>query len=232
MGNVVCGSALRLGLNAQNYVLMEGAVPSGCYDPTGDAGSGGINGYARFWNAEAANPTPDYDLNNEGELTKGYRGFLGDIGRHVALQIVNFHNSDDYALATGHKLGSLLEANWEANEEQYKPDGRLNTTWHYHYYPVRAIIDERATEEFVFSVGRFVTDSYEMKSFVSRPRSKAVGAGEGTAANPLAAGPITRNVNMRTDFGFGREDFDHSGQFTRKIQQLGGLYESLYEILK
>ncbi|MDQ3566330.1 MAG: hypothetical protein M3436_20390, partial [Pseudomonadota bacterium] len=52
MGNVVCGSSLQVGLGVQHYVLMEAAVPAGSFDTSGDNGAGGVNDYARFWNAE------------------------------------------------------------------------------------------------------------------------------------------------------------------------------------
>ena len=232
MGNIVCGSSLQKGLTVQNYVMMEAAVPAGCYDTTGDRDVGGVNGYARFWNAETEDPTPDYNQIPNGELTAGYRGFLTALGGNVAGDIVNFHNSSDYALATGRKAFGLLEANWEANEEDYKPDGNAVTDWHYHYYPTRQNLDERATQEFTLFAGRYITDSYEMKSFVARPRSKALGAVEGTPSNPLAASPITGSVNMRTFYGFGNQDFDHSGQFNRSIQELDGLYNRIFEIVR
>ena len=176
----------------------------------------------------------------------GYRGFLAGVGSNVARSMVNFHNSLDYALATGHKFLGLKETNWEKNEEDYKPDGNYPLYgWEYHYLPTEAL----ARRAYLINHGfnfvppifpgvpgaeqcRAVTDSYEMKSFVARPRSRAVGAGEGTAANPLASGPIRANVNMRTTFGFGREDYDHSGQFNRRIQQVYDLYGRVFDIVK
>ncbi len=54
-----------------------------------------------------SDPTPDYHQSPNGETTKGYRGFLAAVGANVSGEIVNFHNSDDYALATGYKVGFL-----------------------------------------------------------------------------------------------------------------------------
>jgi hypothetical protein len=161
---------------------MEAAVPAGCYDTSGGNGADGVNGYDRFWIAEADEPTPDFHQVSGGELTKGYRGFLDGIGNNVAGDVVNFHNRDDAALATGRIFYGALDGNWETNQEDYKPDGHFFplTDWHYHYYPERPALNERATQEFTFFVGRFITDSFEMKSFVARSRSKAVGAVEGT----------------------------------------------------
>ena len=223
MGNVVCGSALQKGLSVENYLLMEAAIPAGCFDA-----SSGINSYGRFTNAEASEPTPDYHQAPNGELTKGYRGFLSSIYSNVAAKVVNYHNSDDYALATGYKYG--FEANWEKNEIDYKPDGNLSTDWHYYYDPDTTDVNKRATQTSTFFAGRFVTDSYETKSFVARPRSKAVGAVEGVPGNPSPSGMV--DVNLRTTFHFGRDDFDHSGQFNRRIQQVDDLYQSVLDVVQ
>ena len=223
MGNIVCGSALEKGLGVQNYILMEAAIPAGCFDVSSE-----INSYGRFTAAEASEPTPDYHLAPNGEETRGYRGFLSSIHGNVASRVVNYHNSDDYALATGYYFG--LEANWEKNQVDYKPDGNLLTDWHYHYDSTQADVVKRATQQFTFFTGRFVTDSYEMKAFVARPRSKAAGAVEGTLENPSLNGMV--NVNLRTTYQFGRENSDHSGQFNRRIQQVDDLYQHILNIVQ
>ncbi len=68
-------------------------------------------------------------------MTKGYRGFLKAIGGN-ANRIVNFHNLDDFALATGTKF-FFFEANWEKNQIDYKPDGSSTGIhagdWRYFY---------------------------------------------------------------------------------------------------
>jgi pimeloyl-ACP methyl ester carboxylesterase len=221
MGNIVCGSALQNGFQAQNYLLMEAAVPAGCFD----SGSS-VNGYGRFLNAEQNEPTPDYHQAPNGDLTKGYRGFLSSISGNVAARVVNFRNRLDYALATGFKYG--LEANWEKNQIDYKPDGNVSTDWHYHYYPNRTNLNERATQEFTFFVGRFVTDSYEMKSLVARPRSKAVGALEGasTAPNGIV------DVDLEAAYRFDARDSDHGGQFNRRIQDVHDLYLTIVNVVQ
>jgi pimeloyl-ACP methyl ester carboxylesterase len=225
MGNIVCGSALQKGLGVQNYVLMEAAVPAGCFDSSGGNGAGGVNGYQRFWNKEASKPTPDYHHDTTLGLTKGYRGFFDTIGNNVAGEVVNFHNFDDYALATGRKFGGMLEANWEKNEETYKPD---DLAGHYAGYEYDA--GSRAARVATNVWERAVTDSYEMKAFVARHRSKAVGAVDASFGN-LPGGSIGENVNLRS-YGFRDQDYDHSGQFNRRVQQLHQLYERILEIVK
>jgi hypothetical protein len=65
-----------------------------------------------------------------------------------------------------------------------------------------------------------------MKAFVARSRTKAVGALD------YAGGPIGAKINLRDDYGFGRERSDHSGQFTRNIQKLGSLYKKMRDTLE
>lgn len=224
MGNIVCGSALRRGLAVDNYLLMQAAVPAGCYD----AGAA-VNGYDKFWLAEADDPTPDYHLAPDGAATKGYRGFLAGIGDNAG-RIVNFHNLDDFALATGDVYFGTLNANWEANQEKYKPDGNAATVWHYFYFPDRENVAERARLRVDYLNGRDVTDSYEMKAFVARPRSKAAGAVDESLHN-LPGGAITANVDLQ-DYGFAGDRHDHSGQFDRNIHEVGELYSRIINFLQ
>src|SRR5204862_6151293 len=78
MGNVVTGSALRRGMTINTYMLMEAAIPSGCYNDS-------VNNYVRFINAEGTNPTPD----TEAQL--GYRLFTQTVVQNVT-KLVSFFN--------------------------------------------------------------------------------------------------------------------------------------------
>ena len=75
-----------------------------------------------------------------------------------------------------------------------------------------------------------MTDSYEMKSFVARPRSKAVGAVDTSLGN-LPGVAIGESESL-FDYGFRDQDYDHSGQFNRRIQELHELYQRIFEIVK
>ena len=217
MGNVVCGEALKQGLQIKNYLLMEAAVPASCYDSNAAA-------WPRLVIRDQQKPTPEWHTTPNGEQTLGYRGYL----QNIAGKLINFYNPDDYALQTGKSfIGSSnieKEVNWIANQESYKPDGPTSTIlhdpdWGYSYQTNYVIgggvipLAERARVDRTLGWERYVTDSWEMKAFVSRPRTQAVGAFEQTA------GPITEIVNLQDDYDFGRERPDHSGQFTRRIQQ-------------
>jgi pimeloyl-ACP methyl ester carboxylesterase len=235
MGNVVCGSALQQGVVVRNYLLMEAAFPAGCYDESGGDGTGGVNGYDRFWNAELSRPTPDYH-----DSYMGYRGFLKAMHSNTA-RLVNFHNRLDYALATGIKF-FWFEANWEKNQVDYKPDGSGTaihaSDWQYLYDtgeadPIKKGLLENVhfvNSNPVWAFTRHVHDSYEMKAFISRPRSKALGAVDPSLANRPA---IMEHVNLNAaPYNFDDRESDHSGQFSRRIQQVSELYRDIAAILK
>ena len=78
----------------------------------------------------------------------------------------------------------------------------------------------------VWFLTRYVPDSFELKLFIARPRSKAVGAVDVSQDN-LPSGAISENIDL-FGFGFRDQDYDHAGQFNRGIQQVSELvHESL-----
>ncbi|MDD5201253.1 MAG: alpha/beta hydrolase [Terrimicrobiaceae bacterium] len=235
MGNVVCGSALQEGLSVENYLLMEAAVPAGCYDVSGGDGTGGVNGYATFWRADDGHPTPDYH-NTEN----GYRGFFSGISSN-ANRIVNFHNKEDFALFTGTKFG-FFQANWEKNQIDYKPDGSTDAIhggdWRYAYDASETDQAKKGRLEqlqainstLIWALTRNVNDPYEMKAFIARPRSKAVGAVDTLFGN-LPANMEDVNLNA-APYNFDGRKGDHGGQFNRRPQELDKLYSKILEIVQ
>jgi alpha-tubulin suppressor-like RCC1 family protein len=222
MGNVVCGEALRQGLQVRNYILMEAAIPMSCYAPDADR-------LPRLEDQDRDHPTPDYHRNpTTNEVTLGYRGYISS----VAANLVNFYNEQDWALATGRSEivpgFPGVETNWEKNQIDYKPDGAIPGavhagTWSYHYDPSQPPVYsllQRASV--VSSASRNVSDSWEMKAFVARSRTKAVGAF-------LGGGSLGATENLRENFGFRNVRADHSGQFTRTIQSVEALYKRIRE---
>ena len=216
MGNVVCGEGLRQGMLVRNYLMMEAAIPMGCYDANAPQ-------LARLVDKDSQYPTPDYHLTpGSNEASLGYRGYL----QTISGTLTNFFNPDDWALATGFTLDQ--ETNWESNQINYKPDGEVagvvhNPSWFYRYDPTYPL-NQRASV--LSGEARYVTDSSEMKAFVARSRSKAAGALD------YAGGPIRANINLRDDYGFGNTRPDHSGQFTRNIQKLDALYKRMRDTLE
>ena len=176
----------------------------------------------RLEEKDAEYPTPDYHRDpRTNELTLGYRGYLSSVGANMT----NFYNEDDWALATGHSFvgGAIsVETNWEKNQIDYKPDGGVtgavhNGIWSYHYdptFPSTYPLDQRAWLDSTLS--RYVSDSWEMKAFLARSRTKAVGSFRD-------GGPFSKE-NLGDTYGFANVRDDHSGQFTRTIQQVSTLY--------
>ena len=77
---------------------------------------------------------------------------------------------------------------------------------------------------------RFVTDSWEMKAFVARSRTKAVGA---MAHDNAHGGHFNKSVNLKEPpYNIGRTREDHSGAFTRGIQQVDALFAKLRATLE
>jgi hypothetical protein len=209
MGNVVTSSALKRGMSLNKYMLMQAAIPSGCFDDQ-------VNDYIKFLEAETTSPTPDT------APQKGYRLFLQEVSQNIG-GFVSFFNIDDYALVTGTKrIGFLpfeFETNWEKNEVDYKPNVLSNGQYTY---------DGVATSYFVSTTApdRIVTDVHESFSFVARPRSKAAGA---ELHNATVFGSV---LNLESSCNFGAGFNDHGGQFMRGIQELDPFYRRMLEELK
>jgi hypothetical protein len=82
MGNIVSGEALRLGAPADIQVMLQAAVPAGCYDIRM------VLENADLVAKEKQKPTPDFDVEF------GYRGFL----ENVSTPTINYYNTVDFAL--------------------------------------------------------------------------------------------------------------------------------------
>jgi alpha-tubulin suppressor-like RCC1 family protein len=207
MGNIVTGAALKRGMILDKHLLMEAAIPAGCYDDS-------VNNYPRFLTAEMAHQTPD----TASEM--GYRLFLASTRSNVG-KLISFFNIDDFALATGvTKLGGWpFETNWEKNQVDYKPDSVGSGQYVY--------LGDGASYYFtVPDMFRKVIDVHESMAFVARPRSKAAGA---ELHNATVFGAV---LNLQTSCNFGPDADDHSGQFTRPIQQLRPFYQRMASELK
>ena len=193
MGNVVMMETLRLHLATltkviDNYILTQAAEAAHCYDPS-------LPDYARFTDPSLA-PTPDT-----------YRGFPGAISNAVNGALINFFNTNDFALVRG-SLPIIGEVSWEKNQVSFKPD----TGFGYSY---------STNFSAAYYNGVLVTDARELMPFVARPRSKAVGALDGVR------GMIQGEVDLTGRFGFGRTMAEHSAQFNWTIQQVHGYYEQI-----
>src|SRR6202011_4545962 len=106
MGNVVGGSALRAGLTVNNYALLQGAIPAGCYDERADLQQPPAKRYyfplgnIDLWNKRS----PDQD---DDVVTRSlsYRGQL----RNVNTNVVNFYLEPDRATSYCWELNNTLK---------------------------------------------------------------------------------------------------------------------------
>ena len=223
MGNVVTGSALKRGMTVNKYLLMQAAIPSGCYNDS-------VNNYVRFLSADEVRPTPD----TAAEM--GYRLHLQSVMGNVG-NLVSFFNIDDYALATGTASiipGWPFQTNWEKNQVEYKPDRFNALDWRAgdYLYSRNRPAGEQVSVNWgpaisgTYDTTRQVIDIHEALSFVARPRSKAAGA------EPHNATVFHSVLNLEAACNFGAGVDDHSGQFTRPIQELMPFYRRMAEELK
>ncbi|HEX3625382.1 MAG TPA: alpha/beta hydrolase [Verrucomicrobiae bacterium] len=204
-GNVVASEAVRLGAPFDNYILTQGAIPAHCYDTS-------VPFLQSLLDAESNSPTPFYTTNG------GYNGYFSG----VTGNLVNFYNTNDYALATGTWNG--LQANWVADQISQKPeDYTYRGGQSYAYYPSSF----RTIASYTFS-DYDVTDPYEILSQVARSRSSAVGA----QANVAGVIDSAASVDLVAEFGFGNTRPEHSAEFTRPIQSVWGYYDAVLTAFK
>jgi hypothetical protein len=207
MGNIVMIQTLKelaAAGNApiDNYVLMQAAVPAHCYDTT-------VPSLPAFVDLEQTVPTPNTYNNYGAGISAALRG---------AGIMVNFFNPDDFALGT-----------WEDSQKFYAPPNgdveavtmKPNTLLGYYTDGTSHILRQNRWNTSLDAsfyggvyVGppRPVTATLEIMPFVSRPRTKTVGAQAGVQ------GEVTGELNLRDQLGFGTDPGDHSGQWNRNIQ--------------
>jgi len=161
---------------------------------------------------EAAVPAQCYDVNaplydsftiREGEspTPNTYNGYPGAINTAIRGEMSNFFSDEDFATSRA----------WEDNQVLFKPNLSLG----YRIFPEGPYF-------ILASPAVPVDDLRERMSFVARPRTKAVGA------QSNVAGVIHgEQIDLEQEFGFTDTISDHSGQFTRKIQDVWGIYVHL-----
>lgn len=186
MGNIVMMEALKIQLaeghkDIDNYVLMQGAVPAECYDANAP-------GCPSLIAQESDSPTPDEYLTYPGAINNAITGSM-----------VNFFNTNDYALNF-----------WVLNQFTMKPDTTLGYT----------VGPDLQTYLFPSTL---ITDPREIMPFAARPRSYAVGA------QPNIQGVISEEgqIDLQNQFGFTDNSYDHSGEFNRDFQQVYSFYRQL-----
>ncbi|MEI6676521.1 MAG: alpha/beta hydrolase [Verrucomicrobiota bacterium] len=218
LGNPCACSALRQGMVVDNYVMLEAALSTSCLHApltpgTPDRLAGHFHkSLANADGSDIGNPSP-YDFND-----LGYRGYLKDIKQGVKGKITNYHNENDFWLATGtarHNFPRLdsLNVDWITNQAKFKPNGGKN----YGFYPIHAPGTGGHT------YGRPVVTAHESMSFISRSRTLPTGAELPAANGGIPSPPFLGecfSVDLVSTYNFSNDRSNHSGQFLREIYQL------------
>jgi hypothetical protein len=155
-----------------------------------------------------------------------------------ATRRVNFYNDDDFALFEG-VVGGITVHTWEGNQLDYKPDTTVyfgGDKYVYSFDGTNCFDNEYDSIGDLLS-SRTVTEDFEKKAYIARSRTKAVGAA-GLKYEPFAltGGAITNNISLQDatlgfvgDAQFGATRPDHSGEFTKPIQNAVPFYKELLE---
>ncbi|AHF94089.1 hypothetical protein OPIT5_04865 [Opitutaceae bacterium TAV5] len=209
LGNACAAEALRQGMQVDNFVAMEAAVPLSCYFSESQFAPAEERLVTAELEYQKANPaTPEYA--SQG----GYHGYLASIKNNVSDNFVCYYNKDDFWLMTGKTSAWAFQSSvdWLTNEVTGKPGDRVGPS----EYSVKEEGGPWFEYEGLTEHERPVRDPHEIMAFVSRPRTRALGAVENDSMLP----PGVEGVNMNSQFGFERSRIDHSGQFQRNIQYM------------
>jgi hypothetical protein len=235
MGNIVTSEAIRLGMNVNNYALMQAAVPSAAYDEhertrvtsTEHYGATLLSHPLGFtvWDKQTPDDDPD-------AITRAlaYRGRFTHPNL-MNVNLVSFYLPQDYA----------TKMPWEINNDQTKPeDGSLAEQYRYirsntdgqKLYKYKLQNDGGYPANIIQVVDYYLTDDpYEAMPYACSTWGKAQGA------QNSALGSIDGNVPLNTSVfqlpgqpanqGFGDQ---HSGQFNANIQYLKAFYNELLRV--
>lgn len=206
MGNIVVGSALREGMQVENYALLNAAVPAMCYDSN--------EGLYEF-----AMVTPDGDIDPITNAL-GFKEKISD--DNVRRSMVNFYLANDSAL-TG-----LVDppfagefGGWEHNNANYKPESfNLGTTGY--GYDTERDPGTKVHITFALHLGRYLRSFHEAAAYATASRTKTVGADGRTA------GAIDDKVDMNAQYGFGAT---HSAEWIWRFQKTDRFYHDLMKKL-
>jgi hypothetical protein len=215
LGAAVGNQAIRLGAQVANYAMCQGAMSAWAFD-------GNNTNLVYSYLASGAGGTPDSDG------LGGYRNAFTNSTRRV-----NFYNEEDWALFSG--VGGI----WEGNQLHFRPDHFI----YYGGYEFAYTFDgtncfcREYSGDGSSVTSRTLGQDYEKKSYVSRSRTKAVGAaGLVNAPHALTGGSVSLSVNLQdSSLGFvGSKKFidtrpEHSGEFTKSIQNAKPFYQQLLQ---
>lgn len=220
-GGVVANEAIRLGAQVDNFSMLVVSLPAECFD-------GNDPSLIYSYLAGGSN-TPDADS------LGGYNNCFTNLTElNTSTRLVNFYNDDDYALYRAYGGG------WEYGQKFLRPDHSLASlllpvpAWYYSFDGTNCFLYNFNIYGGLTS-SRLLTQDFEKKSYVARSRTKAVGAA-GLEYPPyaLTAGVVSTNISLQdATLGFvggakfGDSLADHSGEFTKPIQDTTPFYKEL-----
>jgi|GEM_PF-6874995 len=227
MGNVLVAEALSQDTPIDNYVMMQAALSSSCWDSREELF------VPSLFTREPLSPTPDMD--NLG----GYRGYLS---RVRGVNVMNFYNEQDFALRTGADItgGQQPVGLWEANNMFFKPQAVqglfINRLYRFDegFPGIYRVFGEFPI--WTFRLQRELKDQHESMAFLARSRTRAAG-GEprtGFVGNQAIPGQqIQGRVDLFARYGMDDNISEHSAEFNRSIQeQMVPFYRQLGVSLK
>jgi hypothetical protein len=209
MGNVVAGSALQKGMLVDHFIMLAPAVPTSCFNPN-------AAGFQSLLDAEAERRTPD------GISELGYKGFLQAAASNVTGNLVNYYNEQDYWLQTGTlppPYNMAGDPNLVYNNRYYRPN---NLNWLFpgtYDFKANPSGTWQSVMEKFGDPDRWLLEPHESMAFVSRSRTRAIGAELPTGAPVVSGKPGAKVRDMRADYGFDGRQIDHSGFFNRHLYE-------------
>lgn len=157
LGNVVAGSALRKGLNVENYALIDAAVPASCYDDSSTLHkSFGLD-------------SPDHDI-DQPTLALAYKNKLSGVNG----TLINFYLASDDALDL-----------WRLNQENFRPQffySGAGADHAYKYYPGNPS-GQKLFLTFVLNASRNLEQLEESLAYAAKSSTLAVGAEGNTSGS-------------------------------------------------
>jgi alpha-tubulin suppressor-like RCC1 family protein len=226
MGNIVASEALEEGMSVANYVLLQAAVPSACYDENEQrirqasqyVLSAGPLSFT-MWDS----PTPDEDTDSATRAL-AYRGTLQSIGANATL--INFYLPNDQATSFA----------WEINNDQSKPPlyqgNEPNATFDFNFeYDPNGLPGQKlwkfdtAIDEPTY----YLSFKPEAMAFACRTWGKAVGAWGATRG--AIDSDRSSDLSDPSFGGLNGFDTEHSAEFNRGIQGLQLFYNTLLDKL-
>ncbi len=213
MGNVITGSALRVGMSVQQYALCNAAMASMAYDPNSalktDPNTG--NEWDKIFPFFEPHQTPDTDPLSSVKITYGLSNKF-NVG--TLPRMFNLGLKEDIALRT-----------WVDNNQYFKPDS-LGDGSYYSYDPVTKLFFNGVNPS---NSIRVVTNQPEAMAFVTKSLTRTAGADLRTR------GSIQDSHDM-SDWGVGANHSGfgetHSAQWRWSNQSTHLFWEKLFEELE